>query len=251
MDITGSVALVTGANRGLGRQFAQQLVERGAKVYATSRRPELIDLPGVEVLRVDITDPESVAAAAAAAGDVSLLGWRAVVALPVVSLLVMAALWPVTPSSGTGGRLDVKGAVLVGAAASGLVLLVQSPSSGVLAASVGGLLLARLGGSRHLALGRLLGGGGLLHALAPGALGLRAGGRLEDRRPVEQPVADLLHGFSSWPSRSGGERGGDGERRGERAHGRAQRLRARLDAERPATDGGRAGGLRAGRPRQR
>ncbi|MGY1856465.1 SDR family oxidoreductase [Modestobacter sp. SYSU DS0290] len=74
MDITGSVALVTGANRGLGRQFAQQLVERGAaKVYATSRRPELVDVPGVEVLRVDITDPESVAAAAAAAGDVTLL----------------------------------------------------------------------------------------------------------------------------------------------------------------------------------
>ncbi|OMQ15853.1 short-chain dehydrogenase [Modestobacter sp. VKM Ac-2676] len=74
MDITGSVALVTGANRGLGRQFAQQLVERGAaKVYATSRRPELIDVPGVEVLRLDITDPESVAAAAAAAGDVTLL----------------------------------------------------------------------------------------------------------------------------------------------------------------------------------
>ena len=74
MDITGSVALVTGANRGLGRQFAQQLLERGAaKVYATSRRPELVDVPGVEVLRVDVTDPESVAAAAAAAGDVSLL----------------------------------------------------------------------------------------------------------------------------------------------------------------------------------
>ena len=73
MDITGSVALVTGANRGLGRQFALQLLQRGAKVYATSRRPELIDLPGVEVLRVDVTDPESVTAAAAAAGDVSLL----------------------------------------------------------------------------------------------------------------------------------------------------------------------------------
>jgi NAD(P)-dependent dehydrogenase (short-subunit alcohol dehydrogenase family) len=74
MDITGSVALVTGANRGLGRQFAQQLLERGAtKVYATSRRPELIDVPGVEVLRLDVTDPESVTAAAAAAGDVTLV----------------------------------------------------------------------------------------------------------------------------------------------------------------------------------
>ena len=74
MDITGSVALVTGANRGLGRHFAQQLLERGAtKVYATSRRPELVDVPGVEVLRLDVTDPETIAAAAAAAGDVTLL----------------------------------------------------------------------------------------------------------------------------------------------------------------------------------
>ena len=74
MDITGSVALVTGANRGIGRHFAQELLERGAaKVYATSRRPEQVDVPGVEVLRLDVTDPESVAAAAAAAGDVTLL----------------------------------------------------------------------------------------------------------------------------------------------------------------------------------
>ncbi|GAA2513109.1 short-chain dehydrogenase [Winogradskya humida] len=74
MDIKDSVALVTGANRGLGRHLAQQLLERGAaKVYATARRPELVDLPGVEVLRLDITDPESVAQAAAAAQDVTLL----------------------------------------------------------------------------------------------------------------------------------------------------------------------------------
>ena len=74
MQITGSVALVTGANRGLGRQFATQLLDRGAaKVYATARRPELVDLPGAEVLALDITDPASVAAAAAAAPDVTLL----------------------------------------------------------------------------------------------------------------------------------------------------------------------------------
>jgi NAD(P)-dependent dehydrogenase (short-subunit alcohol dehydrogenase family) len=74
MDINNSVALVTGANRGLGRAFAQRLLERGArKVYATARRPETVHLPGVEVLALDITDPASVRAAAEAAPDVSLL----------------------------------------------------------------------------------------------------------------------------------------------------------------------------------
>ena len=74
MKIPGSVALVTGSNRGMGRHFAQQLLERGTtKVYATARHPERVDLPGAQVLRLDLTDPASVAAAAAAAGDVTLL----------------------------------------------------------------------------------------------------------------------------------------------------------------------------------
>lgn len=42
MDIWNSVAPVTGANRGLGRHFAAQLLERGAKVYAGG-----LDLPGL------------------------------------------------------------------------------------------------------------------------------------------------------------------------------------------------------------
>ena len=74
MDITGSIALVTGANRGIGRRFAQQLVARGAsKVYATARRPEQIDIPGVETLALDITDAASIARVADVATDVTLL----------------------------------------------------------------------------------------------------------------------------------------------------------------------------------
>jgi NAD(P)-dependent dehydrogenase (short-subunit alcohol dehydrogenase family) len=68
MKISGSIALVTGSNRGIGKHIAQQLLDRGAaKVYSTARRP--VD----GALRLDITDPASVAAAAAAASDVTLL----------------------------------------------------------------------------------------------------------------------------------------------------------------------------------
>lgn len=76
MNVTGQIALVTGANRGIGRQFVLELLERGAsKVYATARRPETLDFddPRVVPLRLDLLDHESVDAAAAAARDVSLL----------------------------------------------------------------------------------------------------------------------------------------------------------------------------------
>jgi NAD(P)-dependent dehydrogenase (short-subunit alcohol dehydrogenase family) len=66
-------ALVTGANRGLGRELAAELVSRGAKVYAAARRPETVDLPGVVPVALDITDPESVRKAAAIADDVTVL----------------------------------------------------------------------------------------------------------------------------------------------------------------------------------
>jgi NAD(P)-dependent dehydrogenase (short-subunit alcohol dehydrogenase family) len=74
MDIKNSVALVTGANRGLGRHLAAELLSRGAKkVYAAARIPASVDLPGVVPLQLDITDPASVEAAAKAAPDATLL----------------------------------------------------------------------------------------------------------------------------------------------------------------------------------
>ena len=66
-------ALVTGANRGLGKQLATELVARGAKVYAAARRPETVDVAGVIPLQLDITDPESVRRAAQTASDVTVL----------------------------------------------------------------------------------------------------------------------------------------------------------------------------------
>src|SRR6202020_3275673 len=73
MEITGKTALVTGANRGLGRPLAQELLDRGATVYAAARNPAAVDLPGVTPIALDITDPASVAAAAAATSGVAIL----------------------------------------------------------------------------------------------------------------------------------------------------------------------------------
>jgi NAD(P)-dependent dehydrogenase (short-subunit alcohol dehydrogenase family) len=74
MNIDGSIALVTGANRGLGAEFTDALLERGAaKMYAAVRRPETISDPRVVPVRVDVTDPDSIAAAAQQASDATLV----------------------------------------------------------------------------------------------------------------------------------------------------------------------------------
>jgi NAD(P)-dependent dehydrogenase (short-subunit alcohol dehydrogenase family) len=74
MDLHDSVAVVTGSNRGLGREFAVQLLTRGAKkVYATARTPGSVHIPGVTPLGLDVTDPDSIARAAAIASDATLI----------------------------------------------------------------------------------------------------------------------------------------------------------------------------------
>lgn len=73
MEIAGTTALVTGANRGLGRHLAAQLRDRGATVYAGARNPASVDLSGVIPIALDVTDLDSVAAAAAVARDVAIL----------------------------------------------------------------------------------------------------------------------------------------------------------------------------------
>ncbi|MFI6896485.1 SDR family oxidoreductase [Streptomyces sp. NPDC050256] len=73
MELKNAVAVVTGANRGLGRHLATLLVERGAKVYGAARRPETVDVPGVIPLRLDVTDEASIREAARVASDATLL----------------------------------------------------------------------------------------------------------------------------------------------------------------------------------
>ena len=75
-SLSGRAVLVTGANRGMGREYARQLLDRGVdKVYAAARDPQAVDVtdPRVVPLALDVTDAASVAAAAKAAPEVSVL----------------------------------------------------------------------------------------------------------------------------------------------------------------------------------
>jgi NAD(P)-dependent dehydrogenase (short-subunit alcohol dehydrogenase family) len=76
MNVTDQIALVTGANRGIGKEFVLELLDRGAaKVYATARRPEELCFADDRVvpLHLDLVSHESVVAAAAVAHDVAVL----------------------------------------------------------------------------------------------------------------------------------------------------------------------------------
>jgi NAD(P)-dependent dehydrogenase (short-subunit alcohol dehydrogenase family) len=130
MRLHGATALITGAGSGLGRALGEDLLRRGAKVYATARRPERITLDGARTLPLDITDPASVAAAAAVATDVDLVVNNAGVSFgaPLVSgdldqirrtfdthlwgtLTVIRAFAPILAARGGGGILNMLSAV--------------------------------------------------------------------------------------------------------------------------------------------
>jgi NAD(P)-dependent dehydrogenase (short-subunit alcohol dehydrogenase family) len=72
--IDGSVAVVTGGQRGIGRALAGALLKRGAtKVYATARQPGAAWDPRIVPTALDVTDPRSVEALAARAGDATIV----------------------------------------------------------------------------------------------------------------------------------------------------------------------------------
>ncbi len=74
MNVQNATVLVTGANRGLGAEFARQALARGAKkVYAAARDPRTVTLEGVVPVKLDVTNADEAAALAAELGDVDLV----------------------------------------------------------------------------------------------------------------------------------------------------------------------------------
>jgi NAD(P)-dependent dehydrogenase (short-subunit alcohol dehydrogenase family) len=95
MKIEGSVALVTGANRGIGEVFVRELLHRGArKVYAGARDVAALGSVAARESRVvpiqlDVTNADQVRAAVAQAQDLTLLinnagvaGWQGALSAP-------------------------------------------------------------------------------------------------------------------------------------------------------------------------
>jgi NAD(P)-dependent dehydrogenase (short-subunit alcohol dehydrogenase family) len=79
-DVRNTIALITGSNRGIGKAIVQSLLSHGAaKVYAAARDPgtvtEMVAESGGRVvpIKIDLTHPETITAAAAAANDVRLV----------------------------------------------------------------------------------------------------------------------------------------------------------------------------------
>src|SRR5437763_6597441 len=77
-SLKNKATLVTGVSSGIGREIAQLLAERGARVFGTVRNPQSASpIPGVEIVRMDVTDDASVRAAVQSieqkAGPVQLL----------------------------------------------------------------------------------------------------------------------------------------------------------------------------------
>jgi NAD(P)-dependent dehydrogenase (short-subunit alcohol dehydrogenase family) len=74
MNIQDSTVLVTGANRGIGKAFADALLDRGAtKVYAAVRDVATVTDPHLVPIQLDVTDPDRVAAVAYELDDVQVV----------------------------------------------------------------------------------------------------------------------------------------------------------------------------------
>ena len=198
MKVDNCVALVTGANRGIGQEFVRVLLSRGArKVYAASRGGLAGDLARdkrVVALALDVTDAKAVAGAAARAADVALLvnnagvnSQRAFIAAPSLddarremetnyfgTLDMCRAFAPVLKKNGGGAIVNM--ASILGE--------VTLPMMGSLCASKAALLRLTQGVRAELA-----GQGTRVLAVLPGAVDTDMS---RDFPPPKMPPADVV-----------------------------------------------------------
>ncbi|GAA1279940.1 putative short chain dehydrogenase/reductase [Planotetraspora silvatica] len=72
--VSGATVLVTGGQRGLGKEIVQELLRAGAaKVYVTSREPVAENDPRIVPLEFELADPRAAAELARATGDVTIV----------------------------------------------------------------------------------------------------------------------------------------------------------------------------------
>jgi len=94
MNLQGRIALVTGANRGLGLALTGALRAAGArKIYAGARNPNGAAIEGAEIVPLDVTEPNSVAAAAARSATSTFSS-------TMLESRCLAQVSPTTPSTG-------------------------------------------------------------------------------------------------------------------------------------------------------
>jgi len=149
-DLTGRVALVTGASSGFGAHFTRVLAAAGARVVAGARREDRLHRLVTEIaaaggaahaVAMDVTDAASVAAAFAAAeaqfGTVDLLVNNAGVAAPGTLHKTTEADWDWVVDT------NLKGAWLVAAEAARRMLAARRGGAIVNIASVLGMATSR------------------------------------------------------------------------------------------------------------
>ncbi len=74
MRLAGKAALITAAGQGIGRATAEAFLAEGARLFATDvDADKLVGLDGAECFALDVTDPDSIAAAHARVGAVDVL----------------------------------------------------------------------------------------------------------------------------------------------------------------------------------
>lgn len=157
--LAGANVLVTGANRGIGRAFVDEAVARGARVYATARRPETLAevfaAHGDRVipLALDLQDAATIDAVVERCADIDLLVHNAGAPLPGRALDVPDAaarelfetnfFGPMQLLRGLAGPLaERRGGALVVTSQAALLV---SRSSPIYSASKAALTMATLG----------------------------------------------------------------------------------------------------------